>query len=203
MISVVIAARNEEKNIQSLVESLYQQTYSRQLFQVIIIDDHSTDNTWQILCNIHYPDLGLTTVQLAIPEEERKDIRSFKKMAIAKGIGMARGGLIVTTDADCRFHPDWLLTIASFYENKQAKFIAAPVVMEHRKGLPALFQSLDFISLQGITAASVFRRFHSMCNCANLAYEKEALHAPHNSDRTQNREPPLHRISADERPHDR
>ena len=38
-----------------------------------------------------------------------------------------------------------------------------------------IFQSLDFLSLQGITAASVFSRFHTMCNGANLAYEKKAF----------------------------
>lgn len=175
IISVVIAVRNEEKNIQPLIESLYQQSYSKQLFQVVVVDDHSTDNTWNTLKNIYYPDLALTATRLSLSEEERKNIKSFKKMAIATGINLARGALIVTTDADCRFHPDWLITISSFYENKQAKFIAAPVVMEHRKGLLALFQSLDFISLQGITAASVNKRFHSMCNGANLAYEKEAF----------------------------
>ncbi|HLX93190.1 MAG TPA: glycosyltransferase family 2 protein, partial [Puia sp.] len=56
-----------------------------------------------------------------------------------------------------------------------AKFIAAPVKIDCGKGVLDIFQTLDFISLQGITAASVAGRFHSMCNGANLAYEKKAF----------------------------
>jgi len=44
-ISVIIAARNEEENIGKLLLSLEKQTYSRHLFEVIVVDDHSTDNT--------------------------------------------------------------------------------------------------------------------------------------------------------------
>ncbi len=119
--------------------------------------------------------------------DERSDEQvAYKKLAIQTGIGISSGGLIVTTDADCLFHHDWLRTLAAFYEEKGAKFIAAPV----RMGVPAhpdgsfvhpdpgmltIFQTLDFITLQGITGASVYKRFHSMCNGANLAYEKSAF----------------------------
>lgn len=159
-ISVVIAVRNEENNIRDLIASLQQQNYSA--FEIIIVDDHSTDNTWNILQE--YPSVKI--IQSA---------GVHKKQAIETGITAASGTLIVTTDADCRFAPAWLSTLAAFYEEKNAKFIAAPVFMKHKKGLLSLFQSLDFITLQGITAASVHRRFHSMCNGANLAYERSAF----------------------------
>jgi cellulose synthase/poly-beta-1,6-N-acetylglucosamine synthase-like glycosyltransferase len=162
-ISVVIAARNEEKNINDLLASLRQQDYPASLFEIIIVDDHSTDNTWNLL-----QEAKATAIKLDASG-------SYKKFAIETGIKAARGTLIVTTDADCRFNTNWLGTLASFYEEKQAKFIAAPVVMKHQKGLLSLFQSLDFITLQGITAASVHKRFHSMCNGANLAYERAAF----------------------------
>jgi cellulose synthase/poly-beta-1,6-N-acetylglucosamine synthase-like glycosyltransferase len=88
---------------------------------------------------------------------------------------MAKGTLIVTTDADCRFHPDWLKTIAAYYEQTGAKFIAAPVAINNNNSLLSIFQTLDFITLQGITGAAVYKNIHSMCNGANLAYEKEAF----------------------------
>src|SRR3954471_21586972 len=44
-ISVVVAARNEEKNVVRLLEALEKQTYSQNFFEVIVVDDFSTDRT--------------------------------------------------------------------------------------------------------------------------------------------------------------
>ena len=175
-ISVIVAARNEEKNIQQLLQSLYQQQYAKHLYEVIIVDDHSTDNTWALLQQSRFENLQLKTIRLEEHVTDQKAIASYKKKAIETGIHAAAGTLIVTTDADCRFNPLWLQTIAAFYETHQAKFIAAPVTYTTNKTLLSVFQTLDFLTLQGITAASVYKRFHSMCNGANLAYEKAAFH---------------------------
>jgi cellulose synthase/poly-beta-1,6-N-acetylglucosamine synthase-like glycosyltransferase len=83
--------------------------------------------------------------------------------------------LIVTTDADCTMGKNWLLTIAAFYEEYKPAFIAAPVAIDGRSFL-GIFQSLDFMTLQGITGAAVYKKKHSMCNGANLAYEKKAFY---------------------------
>ncbi|HRE52981.1 MAG TPA: glycosyltransferase family 2 protein, partial [Flavitalea sp.] len=91
------------------------------------------------------------------------------------GIHSARGTLIVATDADCRFSPLWIRTIVSFYLLNDARFIAAPVAMTGARNLAGVFQTLDFLCLQGITAAAVHKRFHMMSNGANLAYEKKAF----------------------------
>ena len=48
-LSVVIAVRNEEKNILRLIKNLKSQDYDNNLYDVIIIDDHSEDNSWEIL----------------------------------------------------------------------------------------------------------------------------------------------------------
>ncbi len=176
LISVIIAARNEEKNIPQLLQSLQDQQYPKSLYEVIIIDDHSTDSTWTLLQEHSFADLPLKSLQLQDHIEENRVIASYKKKAIETGIHAAAGQLIVTTDADCRFDPRWLQTIAAFYQSHEAKFIAAPVTFYNQSSLLSVFQSLDFLTLQGITAASVYKRFHSMCNGANLAYEKAAFY---------------------------
>jgi cellulose synthase/poly-beta-1,6-N-acetylglucosamine synthase-like glycosyltransferase len=155
-----------------LLGSLYGQNYPASLFEVIFIDDHSTDNTWHLLQEAHHNYPSLMAIKLAAPANINY---SFKKLAIEAGIRAARGKLIVTTDADCRFNTSWLSTLADFYETQHAKFIAAPVLMKDKGNLLTVFQSLDFLTLQGITGASVQRRFHSMCNGANLAYERDAF----------------------------
>lgn len=174
-ISVIIAARNEENNIPELLQSLQAQQYPSHLYEVIIIDDHSTDNSWQLLQELRFDQLQVKALALKDYIEERSAIGSYKKKAIETGINAASGQLIVTTDADCRFNTQWLACIAAFYEANDAKFIAAPVTYYNQTTLLSIFQTLDFLTLQGITAASVYKRFHSMCNGANLAYEKSAF----------------------------
>ncbi len=177
-ISVLVPARNEEANIGACVESLLAQSYPGSLFEVIVIDDHSTDRTWEIISDRQHKDRHLVITQIPEPAPGTAPVRAHKKLAIGTGVRAATGELIVTTDADCRFHPDWLSTIAAFYEQTGARFIAAPVRIGYdpRPSLLTIFQTLDFITLQGITGAAVHKNFHSMCNGANLAYTKEAFY---------------------------
>lgn len=179
-ITVLVPARNEEKNILSCLGSLSRQSYPKELYEVIVIDDHSTDNTAALVKEMAATSpLQLACIQLSAAAREAPVVRAHKKFAIETGIKAARGALIVTSDADCLFEPDWLSTIAGFYESTGAKFIAAPVringASSHQHTLLFLLQTLDFITLQGITGASVSRRSHSMCNGANLAYEKKTF----------------------------
>ena len=165
-ISVIIPARNEESNIGFLLTALQQQTYSKELFEVIVIDDHSEDRTAAIVKQFSNAKL----LQLA-----DDNINSYKKKAIETGIAAATGELIVTTDADCWPPENWLQTIAAFKEEKQAVFIAAPVVINCNSSLVQIFQAVDFMVLQGITGAGVYTKKLSLCNGANMAYEKKAF----------------------------
>jgi len=166
-ISVIIPARNEEKNIGRLLQVLHEQTYSPVLFEVIVVDDHSKDATAAIVHQF----AGVKLVQL-----QDDSINSFKKKAIETGIAAATGELIVTTDADCLPPQDWLQTIAAFNEEKGSVFIAAPVVIEHNSSVLQLFQAMDFMILQGITGAAVHKKKLSMCNGANLAYQRKVFY---------------------------
>ena len=148
-ISVVIAARNEESNIARLLSSIDKQSYSKELFEVIVVDDHSEDKTAAVVKGFPFVKL----IQLRFDK-----INSYKKKAIETGIAAAYGDLIVTTDADCVVPENWLKTIAAFKENTNAVFIAAPVVMQNTSTFLQTFQSLDFLVLQGITAASVKKK---------------------------------------------
>lgn len=176
-ITVIIPARNEEANIRGCLESLLSQSYPTNLFQVIVIDDHSTDATREMVSGFRPAEMSLGYARLA---DRSGPGQAYKKSAIDLGVGMGSGELIVTTDADCSFHPDWLKTLAAFYEENRAEFIAAPVRMGRPQtaySLFATFQILDFITLQGITGASVAKKFHTMCNGANLAYSKATFMA--------------------------
>lgn len=165
-ISVIIPARNEEANIGKLLKALQQQTYPANLFEVIVVDDHSDDNTVEIANQFK----NVRVVRL-----QNVTHQSAKKKAIEAGIGIAKNELIVTTDADCLPPEKWLETIAAFKEEYNAVCIAAPVVFSNNNSLLQIFQTLDFLVLQGITGASVHKKLHPMSNGANFAYERKAF----------------------------
>ena len=172
-ISVIIPARNEEQNISACLDSVCSQTYPKELFEVIVVDDHSTDKTAELVASHAIKNIKCITLKDHLSEA----LNSYKKKAIEVAIQASSGDLIVTTDADCIVPKDWLHTIASFYELHHPAFIAAPVSINCSNRFIEKFQAIDFMVLQGITIAAVHRKVHSMCNGANLAYERKAFEA--------------------------
>ena len=176
-ISIIIAARNEEKNIGACIQSILNQTYPQHKFEIIVTDDHSADNTVSIVESFEKDNIILLHLSDFI---ENQELNSYKKKSIDTALKFAKGELIVTTDADCIAGEKWIETLASFYKEKSPVFVALPVTFAPiGEGLGVrlfeIFQSLDFMTLQGITGASVFKKVHAMCNGANLAYQKEVF----------------------------
>lgn len=165
---IILPVRNEEKNIRTILKCLLEQNYPRDRYEIIVVDDHSTDNTRELIEEF-FPREMVTLISLPVSS-------SGKKAAIALGIQHSSSHLIITTDADCTMGANWLRTYASFYAASNAKFIAGPVSMTSRSNLSGIFQRLDFLMMQGITCAAVQSRMHNMCNGANLAYERKVFH---------------------------
>jgi biofilm PGA synthesis N-glycosyltransferase PgaC len=162
-VSVIVACRNEEKNIIRLLRAVALQNYPENLFEVIIIDDGSTDKTVEIMSVFS----GIANMKIL------SNNGSGKKKALRTGIIAARGNLIITTDADCIVGKNWIRTIAAFYELNKPDMIISPVVLESLHGFFRSFQELEFLSLQGITAGSTLYGNPVMCNGANLAFNRE------------------------------
>ena len=166
-VSVLIAARNEENNIKKLLESIYNQSFSKELFEVIIVDDHSTDNTKNIINNF-------------INENKELDIKLLdaenvgKKLAISQALHAASNELIIVTDADCVLNNLWIESIVGFYQDKKCRMILAPVLLSPAENFFEKMQVLEHLSLIGSTAGSASIGFPVMCNGANMAYERKA-----------------------------
>lgn len=167
-VTVIVPARNEEDNIIGCLQSLKNQSYP---VQVIVIDDHSTDQTAALVAAFPLQDLLLLKLQ----DHIKVKLNSYKKKAIELAVTHASGELIVCTDADCTADQDWIRSLVTMYERSGPEFIAAPVRMENDGSIPGIFQSLDFLSLQGITAGAVHKNIHAMSNGANLAYTKKVF----------------------------
>jgi biofilm PGA synthesis N-glycosyltransferase PgaC len=166
-ISVVIPARNEEQNIGPCLDTMLMQDYPSSLTEIIVANDHSTDQTAAIVQS-----KGVTLLAM---EAQPEGTVAFKKAALTAAIASADGDIIVSTDADCLAPESWLSTLIYTKQSTNAVLVAAPVRMPYGKSFLSKFQSLDFAILQGITAASLHEGFHSMGNGANLAYDKAAF----------------------------
>jgi len=162
-VSVIIPCRNEERSLTALLTDISFQDYPPALYEVIVIDNNSTDKTFRAASEF----------------KQIKNIKvihnsgSGKKEAVRCGIDAASSGLIITTDADCRAGEKWISTIVTFYHQHQADLIIAPVKIISGKGFPSKFQELEFMGLQGVTAGTALDGNPTMCNGANLAFTKK------------------------------
>jgi peptide/nickel transport system permease protein len=172
--SIVIPARNEAANIEACIAGIQAQNYPTHLFEVIVIDDFSEDETANIVASLA---LQYNNVRLLRLQDFTKDenIIAYKKRAIEIAIEQANHPWIVTTDADCSFTKNWLASYDAYIQEHNCVMVAAPVAYKNTGSFLSVFQVLDFISLQGITAAAVGSGSHTLCNGANLCYSKEAF----------------------------
>ncbi len=169
-VSIIVAARNEEQNITKLLECLLTQNYPKDLYEIIIVNDHSNDNTEKLL-----KACGNRIKYINLPE---KIIG--KKQAMAHGVSLASGELIITTDADCTINTNHISIIEKFYRNTQAKFISAPVLLYHPRNsifskLLYHFQVVEFGALIVGGNALIGMRKPLLCNGANMAYPKRVF----------------------------
>lgn len=166
-LSVLIPTRNERNNIARLLERMDEQCYPGHLYEVLVIDDHSDDGTTSVIEDY-----------LASKNNRTRLLRSAgtgKKAALLHGIGEASGRLIVTTDADCLPGRKWLRSIENFYRRENLKMVLGPVAIEPGRTLFGQMQSIEFASLVGSGAASLGLGLPSMCNGANLAFDRDAF----------------------------
>jgi len=172
--SIVIPARNESANIKACIDSILAQNYPINCFEVIVIDDFSEDDTAFIVSSMQALHENVRLLKLS-DFFKQEEIQSFKKKAIEKAVVHAKGDWIITTDADCIVPPNWLSLYHQYIIKESPVFVAAPVMFIPEKTVLNTFQVLDFLALQGITAAAVGAGKHSMSNGANLAFEKSAF----------------------------
>ena len=169
-VSVLIAARNEEENIGRTIDCLLSQDFPKELLEIIIVDDHSTDRTAAIVSS--YEDRGVKLIKL----NEGDQLNSYKKLAISRAIEMAQGNIIVTTDADCRMGKCWLKTIVSYFEKHDSYLVSSPVIYNEEKSFFERLQTLEFLYLIGLGAAGIGNNNPTTCNGANLAYRRAVFY---------------------------
>jgi len=168
-VSVIIAARNEQDKIKNTIQDILAQNYPSHLLQLIVVDDHSTDRTSEIVLSFEDPRIKLIILN------EKKPLNSYKKKAITEALKYSESELIITTDADCRMSSNWIKTIVGLYESGDYKMISSPVAYFEEKNIFEKMQSLEFLFLIGLGASGIGNGIPTTCNGANLAYRRDVF----------------------------
>ena len=169
--SVIVPFRNEEENLEMLIESLNRIEYPLNKFEVIFVNDNSEDQSLEIANKV----LKFTNFKYAVISQD-ENIQG-KKAALTLGIENASYPWIITTDADCTVKPLWLKLYDQKLEEKDVKMLAGSVNFTSiETGFIDAFQKLDLSALIGVTIGSFGLGKPLMCNGANLLFSKDVFY---------------------------
>ena len=168
--SIIVPFRNEEENIEMIIESINRIEYPTNKFEVIFVNDNSDDFSLQIANKV----LKFTSFNYSVISQS-KDVNG-KKAALTLGIENAIHPWIITTDADCTVQPLWLKLYDQKLQEKEVVMLAGPVnYYSSGKGFIDTFQKLDLSGLMGTTIGSFGIEQPIMCNGANLLFSRKAF----------------------------
>ena len=170
--SIIVPFRNEAKNLPKLLKSISKLKYPKELFEIILVDDFSTDTSERICIQWRMANGLIESTHL----ENLRLSNSPKKDAISRAVPILKHEWMVTTDADCVVNKNWLLTLDNFIQQNNPEMVVGAVVYKTKNNWFHHFQQLDLMSLQGTTIGSFGIGKPFMCNGANFAYTKKLFH---------------------------
>lgn len=171
--SIIVPFRNEEKNFRMLLDSISRLNYPLDLFEIIVVDDFSTDSSEKIFTQWRMQNGLIPTTLL----ENLRLSNSPKKDAISRAVPIVKNEWIITTDADCEVNTNWLLAFDNYIQSHEVQMLVGAVNIKVKWNPFHYFQQLDVMSLQGTTIGSFGLEEPFMCNGANFAYTKKLFHA--------------------------
>lgn len=171
LVSVVIAARNEDNNLNNLLDDLINQTYKRNKFEIIIVDDRSTDTTWEIINNFDKQYSWVHGIRIT----EKSKVMTPKKFALTSAIEQSKGDIIISTDADCRVPNNWVSSIVKQFDEETGIVIGYSKIDSSTKTFLNNYQKIDFLALMSANAGSSGWGVPWTGSGQNIAYRKEAF----------------------------
>ncbi len=168
-ITVIIAVRNRREELLRCLQALANQEYDRP-YNVIIVDDHSTDGTFEITEQFlqHHSDWRI------IHAESSSACASSKRAALHQAILQAEGEWLVFTDADCIPPVTWLSGLSGYFSAETVLVAGfSPQVSAGKSGWSNVLL-IDSLSAALVSAATIGRQYGVTGVGRNLAYRRSA-----------------------------
>lgn len=142
-VSIIIAARNEEKHLPVLFESLDRLQYPNEKPEIVFVDDRSTDTTWQILQQYRSSRSNVKCIQI----KKVSELWTGKGNALIQGVHESNGDILFFTDADCIVPETWIIeTLGQF--NNDIGMVGGALILDHRRNTTlSRLQTLDWLYL--------------------------------------------------------
>jgi cellulose synthase/poly-beta-1,6-N-acetylglucosamine synthase-like glycosyltransferase len=167
-LSVIVAARNEARHLRDLLTSLVHQNYPAGSFEVIVVNDRSTDDTASIIASFRNAHPFVRQIDIT---ENRSDMPN-KKNALRKAISESTFDILVFTDADCIAPASWLRSVSDAFTD-DVGIVAG--YSPYREGTAGPFLRYEEMKNSIIAAAAVGAGSAYMCTGRNLAYRKSVF----------------------------
>ena len=168
-VSIIVSARNEEENINQLINSLLSQDYKKNFYEIIIANDKSTDSTLKKLNHFkeNYSQLNIIDIK------NTPDNWGSKKWALTQCIKKSKGEIILQTDADCMHTKDWLSSMVKpFINNHKIGFICGASYIGINSNFWDEMLRLESLSQESFTYANSKRNFYLSSTARNIAFRK-------------------------------
>ncbi|MCX8054586.1 MAG: glycosyltransferase [Ignavibacteria bacterium] len=169
-VCVLVPARNEEETIEQCLISLASSNYPKEKFEIIAIDDRSSDNTLSIMQKVAAKFDNIKV--LSIKDEQQKQNLRGKAGALHFGAEVAKGEILLMTDADCIVHPEWIRTIAKNYEDEHIGLVASFTLVDGKR-LFDIIQSVEWIYMNTMASAGVALNIPLGCYGNNLSVRRK------------------------------
>ncbi len=170
-VSVVIAAKDEEENIERCVRSVANCNYPTDKYEIIVINDRSTDKTAEILEKLKTEINNLT--YYTVESNEQKDNIPGKAGALHFGIQRSQGEIILVTDADCTVHPNWIYSHTQQYTDPDLGFVASFTYIKAKSFFEYL-QSIEWIYMHTMAMGGIAFSQPLGCYGNNISFRRSA-----------------------------
>jgi cellulose synthase/poly-beta-1,6-N-acetylglucosamine synthase-like glycosyltransferase len=168
-VSVIIAARNEERQIGTCLESVVSLTYPTELLDVIVVDDRSTDRTAEIVERFANANPHIRLLRI----ETETGLPPGKTSAVMSAIEKSRAEILMFTDADCSVPSGWVENTVAHYADSSVGVVAGFTSLLGETPFQEM-QSLDWFVLTSVAAATTRLGFPVTAVGTNLSVRREA-----------------------------
>ena len=156
-LTLIISCRNEINNLPTLLESIQNQTLKPS--KVIFVDDNSTDETYNFLLNQSKKHPYIKVI---------KNTSKGKKSALIQAAKLATSEYLIFTDADCILNKNYIYLAQQYLSQHNSDMLLGAVDIIEEKNFFNIIETIEFASLQAITAYTALLNNPIMCNGANL-----------------------------------